>query len=218
MSKVKIPSILGKIGLIPVVTIDRAEDAPKLGDALLAGGLPCAEITFRTAAAEAAIRLMTIQSPEILIGAGTVLTITQAEKAVTAGAKFIVSPGFDAEVVDWCLGNDVPVIPGVVTPTEINSAVKNGLQILKYFPAEAAGGVNMLKAIAGPYTNVKFIPTGGISAENLADYLRLPLVYACGGSWLVKKTLINAGEFKIITELAREARAIVNHVRKVAEL
>ncbi len=206
---------LGNIGLVPVVAIERAVDAPKLGQALLAGNLPCAEITFRTDAAAEAIQLMTTECPEMLVGAGTVMTITQAEQAVAAGAKFIVSPGFDANVVDWCLQNKVSVTPGVVTPTEINMALNKGLQILKFFPAEAAGGIRMLKSIAGPYPNVKFIPTGGINANNLAHYLRLPLVHACGGSWMVKKTLISAGQFETITALARQAWAIVKQVREV---
>ncbi len=205
---------LGNIGLVPVVAIERAQDAPKLGQALLEGNLPCAEITFRTHAAAEAIQLMSAECPGVLVGAGTVMTIAQAEQAVAAGAKFIVSPGFDAAVVDWCLQNEVPVTPGVLTPTEINMALNKGLRILKFFPAEAAGGIRMLKSIAGPYTNVKFIPTGGINAHNLADYLRLPLVHACGGSWVVKKTLISDGQFETITALARQARAVVNKVRE----
>ncbi len=148
------------------------------------------------------------------MGDGTVLTIEQAETAVANGAKFIVTPGFDAAVVDWCIANEVPITPGVMTPTEINMALNKGLRVLKFFPAEAAGGLKTLKAIGGPYSDVKFIPTGGISPDNLRDYLSLPSVLACGGSWLVKKTLIANGEFETITRLAQEAVAIVNEVRK----
>ena len=209
---------LGQIGLVPVVAIDQAEAAPKLGQALLAGGLPCAEITFRTAAAAEAIRLMSRECPEVLVGAGTVLTVEQAEQAVSAGAKFIVSPGFDAEVVDWCLANSVPITPGVATPTEVGQALKKGLRLLKFFPAEAIGGVKTLKAIAAPFGGVKFIPTGGIDAGNVASYLSLPMVHACGGSWMVKKQLISGGEFETITALSREAMALVRQVRGKRDL
>ena len=204
---------LGILGLVPVVAIDRAADAPKLGRALLAGGLPCAEITFRTAAAADAIRLMAAECPDVLVGAGTVLTVEQAGQAVAAGAKFIVSPGFDPDVVDWCLAHKVPITPGVATPTEVGLALKKGVTVQKFFPAEAIGGVKALKAIAAPYGGVKFIPTGGISANNLGDYLSLPMVHACGGSWMVKKQLISAGEFDKITDLAAEAMAVVREIR-----
>jgi 2-dehydro-3-deoxyphosphogluconate aldolase/(4S)-4-hydroxy-2-oxoglutarate aldolase len=203
---------LGKIGIIPVVAIDDADTAVPLGQALLDGGLPCAEITFRTAAAAAAIRKMSAAYPDILVGAGTVLTVEQAQQAKAAGAKFIVTPGFDAAVVDWCLANEIPITPGVMTPTDINQALAKGLSVLKFFPAEAAGGVKALKAIGGPYVGVKFIPTGGINANNLADYLRLPMVHACGGSFMVKKQLIADGQFDKITELAAEAVAIVSQL------
>jgi 2-dehydro-3-deoxyphosphogluconate aldolase/(4S)-4-hydroxy-2-oxoglutarate aldolase len=204
---------LGLLGVVPVVAIERSEDAVELGRALLAGGLPCAEITFRTAAAEEAIRRISSNLPEIIVGAGTVLSVDQAKRAISAGAQFIVSPGFNHKVVDWCLQNEIPVTPGVVTPTEIDMALDRGLKILKFFPAEAMGGIATLKAIAAPYGGVKFIPTGGINPKNLADYLSLPAVHACGGSWLVKSTLISAGEFVEITRLAEEAQAIVRQVR-----
>lgn len=203
---------IGNFGLVPVVVMDDADDAPALGQALLAGGLPCAEITFRTTAAADAIRLLTAECPKMLVGAGTVLTVAQAETAVAAGARFIVTPGFDALVVDWCLAHEVPVIPGVMTPTEINMALNKGLNLLKFFPAEAAGGVKALQAIGGPYRDVKFMPTGGITAVNLPDYLRLPLVHACGGSWMVAPTLINGGQFDQITRLTAEAVAIVRQI------
>jgi 2-dehydro-3-deoxyphosphogluconate aldolase/(4S)-4-hydroxy-2-oxoglutarate aldolase len=204
---------LGHLGVVPVVKIDQADEAVPLGNALIAGGLPCAEITFRTAAAEEAIRRIASELPQVVIGAGTVLSVEQAEKAVAAGARYIVSPGFDPKVVDWCLTHDVAVTPGVATPTEINMALDKGLNILKFFPAEALGGLKTLKALAAPYVGVKFIPTGGINPKNLADYLSLPAVHACGGSWLVKSTLISAGEFTEITRMAEEALTIVHQVR-----
>ncbi|NDJ78772.1 MAG: bifunctional 4-hydroxy-2-oxoglutarate aldolase/2-dehydro-3-deoxy-phosphogluconate aldolase [Chloroflexi bacterium] len=204
---------LGRFGLIPVVAIDDANDAARLGEALLAGGLPCAEITFRTAAAAEAMHAISTAYPEMLLGAGTVLTIEQAQRAVEAGARFIVAPGFDVRVVDWCLEHEVPVTPGVVTPTEISAALAKGLHVLKFFPAEAMGGIPTLKAVSGPFGGVKFIPTGGINAANLADYLRLPVVHACGGSWIVKKQLIADGAFDTITQLVQAALAIVRAAR-----
>ncbi len=204
---------IGAFGLVPVVAIERAEDALKLGNALVEGGLPCAEITFRTAAAEAVIRELTTHLPQMLVGAGTVLSVEQAERAVAAGARFIVTPGFDPAVVDWCLANQVPVTPGVLTPTEINLALAKRLTILKFFPAEAMGGIKVLKAIGAPYSMVKFIPTGGISEYNLADYLSLPMVFACGGSWLVERKLINEGKFAEITRLTQAAVKIVCSIR-----
>jgi 2-dehydro-3-deoxyphosphogluconate aldolase/(4S)-4-hydroxy-2-oxoglutarate aldolase len=204
---------LGRLGLVPVVKIERAEDAVDLGRALLDGGLPCAEITFRTDAAEEAIRHISSSLPEIILGAGTVRSVDQADRAVSAGAKFIVSPGFNQKVVDWCLDNGVAVTPGVATPTEIDMATEVGLNVLKFFPAEAFGGIKTLKAISAPYGDVKFIPTGGISRDNLADYLALPSVHCCGGSWLVKGDLIAAGKFDEITRLAQEAVAVVSQIR-----
>ena len=204
---------LGQIKIIPVVAIENAQSAEPLGQALLEGDLPCAEITFRTAAAAEAIAQMSAAYPEILIGAGTVLTVGQANLAKEAGAKFIVTPGFDSKVVDWCQVNDMPITPGVMTPTDINQAIVKGLNILKFFPAEVAGGVKALKAIGGPYVGLKFIPTGGINADNLADYLSLPMVHACGGSFMVKKQLIADGQFDTITQLAQTAVNIVKSVR-----
>jgi 2-dehydro-3-deoxyphosphogluconate aldolase/(4S)-4-hydroxy-2-oxoglutarate aldolase len=204
---------LGDLGLVPVVAIERAEDAVELGRALLAGGLPCAEITFRTAAAEQAIRNIASSLPEITLGAGSVLTADQAARAVSAGARFIVSPGFNQKVVGWCLDEGVPVTPGVATPTEIEMALERGLEILKFFPAEAMGGIGALKAIAAPYVGVKFMPTGGVNLDNLAGYLALPSVHCCGGSWLVKADLISGGKFDEITRLTQEAMSIVRRVR-----
>lgn len=204
---------IGEMGLVPVVAIEDADNAPALGQALVAGGLPCAEITFRTAAAADAIRLLTAECPDVLVGAGTVLTVAQAETAVAAGARFIVTPGFDGAVVDWCLAHEIPIMPGVMTPTEINMALNNGLEVMKFFPTEAAGGVKALQAIGGPYRGVKFVPTGGITAVNLPDYLRLPMVHACGGSWMVAAALINSGQFDQITRLTAEAVTIVSQMR-----
>lgn len=203
---------LGKIKIIPVIALDDAETAVPLGKALLDGGLPCAEITFRTAAAAAAIHKMRSAYPEMLVGAGTVLTVEQAAQAKDAGASFIVTPGFDAQVVDWCQANDMPITPGVITPTDINQALAKGLNVLKFFPAEAAGGVKLLKAIGAPYVGIKFIPTGGINENNLADYLRLPMVHACGGSFMVKKPWLAAGEFDKVREAAAQAVAIVKQI------
>jgi len=204
---------LGRLGVVPVVKIERSKDAVELGRALLAGGLPCAEITFRTAAAEEAILRISSNLPEIIVGAGTVLSADQADRAVSAGARFIVSPGFNPKVVDWCLEHEVPVIPGVATPTEIEMALEKGLEILKFFPAEALGGIAMLKAIAAPYGGVRFMPTGGINQDNLADYLAQPSVHCCGGSWLVRANLISAGRFDEITQLTRDAMSVVRRVR-----
>ena len=211
----KILAQLGHIGIIPVVAIDDPKQAVPLTQALLAGGLPCAEFTFRTAAAAEAIQAASQAFPDVLIGAGTVLSVSQAQQVVAAGAKYILAPGFDTGVVDYCLAHQIPVLPGVMTPTDITHAVAKGLTVLKFFPAEAAGGAVALKSISDPFVGIKFAPTGGINAQNLADYLRLPMVVACGGSWLVKKSLINAGDFATITRLAQEAVAIVQGVRRV---
>ncbi len=204
---------LGEFGVVPVIALRQVDDAIKLGQALLSGGLPCAEITFRTDAAEEAIRSIVSELPEIVVGAGTVLSVDQAEKAVAAGAQFIVSPGYDQKIVSWCLDQDIFIAPGVATPTEINMALDHGLRILKFFPAEPLGGVKTLKAISAPYGNVKFIPTGGVNAKNLADYLSLPSVHTCGGSWIVERKLIDEGKFDEITRRVKEALKIVEQVR-----
>ncbi len=209
----KIIEKISAMGVIPVVAIENASDAGGLGDALIEGGLPCAEITFRTAAAASAIRTLCNSHPEILVGAGTVLTKSDAETAVDAGASFVVTPGFDGDLVDWCLDQSIPVIPGVMTPTDINAAINRKLNILKFFPAEAAGGVKTLKAISGPYGSIKFVPTGGITLGNLEAYLSLPNVVACGGSWLVQKDQISSGEFDTIESLVREAVQLVERIR-----
>ena len=168
-----------KLGVVPVVVLEDAKDAVPLATALVEGGLPCAEVTFRTEAAEESIRLMTEQFPEMLVGAGTVLTVEQVDAAVRAGAKFIVSPGFDAEIVDYCLKNEIPVFPGCISPSEVAQAVKRGLKVVKFFPAEPAGGISMIKAMAAPYTGLKFMPTGGINAKNLGEYLSCDKIFCC---------------------------------------
>ena len=203
-----------KLGVVPVVVLEDAKDAVPLATALVEGGLPCAEVTFRTEAAEESIRLMTEQFPEMLVGAGTVLTVEQVDAAVRAGAKFIVSPGFDAEIVDYCLKNEIPVFPGCISPSEVAQAVKRGLKVVKFFPAEPAGGISMIKAMAAPYTGLKFMPTGGINAKNLGEYLSCDKIVCCGGSWMVKGELVKNGEFNKIRQLTEEARRLVDSIRK----
>lgn len=200
-------------GVVPVVVLEDAKDAKPLAEALVEGGLPVAEVTFRTAAAEESIRIMAEAYPDMLVGAGTVLSVEQAQRAVNAGAKFIVSPGFDEEVVDWCLANNVPVYPGIITPSEATKAVKRGLKIVKFFPAEQFGGVATIKALAAPFTTLKFMPTGGINAKNIRDYLTNNKIIACGGSWMVKGDLVKAGDFAKIKELVTEAVELVKEIR-----
>lgn len=200
-------------GVVPVVVLNNKNDALPLAEALVEGGLPCAEVTFRTEAAEESIKIMSEAYPEMLVGAGTVLTIEQVKRAVKAGAKFIVSPGFDPEIVDYCIENDIPVFPGCITPSEVAQAVRRGLKVVKFFPAEQFGGVSTIKAMAAPYTMVKFMPTGGVNANNLKDYLACDKIICCGGSWMVKGNLIEAGEFDKIKELTKEAVELVHSIR-----
>jgi 2-dehydro-3-deoxyphosphogluconate aldolase/(4S)-4-hydroxy-2-oxoglutarate aldolase len=202
---------LGQLKLIPVVVIEDAASAAPLGQALLDGGLPCAEVTFRTAAAPDAITALS-KLDGLLLGAGTVLTVDQAKQAVDCGAKFIVTPGFNPKVVGYCVENDIPITPGVCTPTQIEAALDFGLNVVKFFPAEAFGGLKTLKAISGPYPMMKFIPTGGISAANIGSYLAFEKVLACGGSWIVKKDLIAAGNFTEITNLTQQALSVIAEV------
>lgn len=194
-----------KLGIIPVVKIDSAKDAVPLAKALCEGGLPVAEVTFRTAAAKEAIAAMTKAYPDMLVGAGTVLTTQQVDDAVAAGSKFIVSPGLNPKVVRYCQEIGIPVTPGVTSPTEIEQALELGLGVVKFFPAEASGGLAKIKAMSAPYGNVMFMPTGGIHAQNLVEYLDFPKVLACGGSWMVSSDMINRGDFEGITRLTREA-------------
>ncbi len=201
-----------EMGIVPVVVIEDAKQALPLAEALCAGGLPCAEVTFRTAAAREAIREMK-KKENMLVGAGTVLSPEQVDEAVDAGAEFIVSPGFNRKVVRHCQEKGIPVIPGVCTPTEVEMALEEGIEVVKFFPAEAAGGIAMIKAMSAPYGSVRFMPTGGITTENLADYLSYNKVIACGGSFMVSKKLINEDQFGKIEELTREAVSLCRKIR-----
>ena len=202
-----------KIGIVPVVVLNDAKDAEPLAKALCNGGLTCAEVTFRTDAAEESIRIMSEKYPEMLIGAGTVLTTEQVDRAVAAGAKFIVSPGLNPKIVKYCVEKNIPITPGICTPSEAEQAIENGLEVVKFFPAEPAGGLKMIKAMAAPYTGLKFMPTGGINATNVKEYLAYDKILACGGSWMVKGSLVEAGEFDKIEAMTKEAVEIVKEVR-----
>ena len=204
---------LGDLGIVPVVEVPAVDRAVPLGRARLAAGRPCAEITFRTAAAADAIRALRDACPDLLVGAGTILTTEQADAAIAAGASFLVAPGFNPRVVEHAGARDVPIVPGVCTPSEIEGALGLRVEVMKFFPAEVAGGVAFLKAIAPVYPTVRFVPTGGIGPSNLADYLALPNVLACGGSWMVKKDLIAAGDFAAIERLAAEAVRLARSIR-----
>ncbi len=193
--------------VVPVVVIDDAKDAIPTANALLAGGVDVMEITFRTAAAPDAIKAVAQACPDMLVGAGTVLNLDQCKLAVEKGAKFIVSPGFDAEVVAWCVENGIAVCPGCVTPTEIMAAIKLGLNVVKFFPANVYGGLNAMKNLSAPFGGVKFLPTGGVNTANIKEYYSAPFIHAVGGSWVCPKADISAGNFEKITELCREARA-----------
>jgi 2-dehydro-3-deoxyphosphogluconate aldolase/(4S)-4-hydroxy-2-oxoglutarate aldolase len=203
--------------MVPVIVIDDAQNAEPLAAALIEGGLPCAEVTFRTPGAADALRRIARAYPDMLVGAGTVLTTEQAARARDAGAKFIVAPGFNPAVVDWCLENDVPVYPGVCTPTEIEMALAKGLTTVKFFPAEPIGGLSYLKAIAAPYGMIEFIPTGGITGNNIADYLGFRNVAACGGSWMAPAAWIAAGEFERVRDETQRAVRIVEALEGVGK-
>jgi len=194
-----------KLGIIPVVVLNDVAEAVPVAKALCEGGLPVAEVTFRTDAAEASIREMTGNFPEILVGAGTVLTTEQVDRAVNAGAKFIVSPGFNPKVVAYCIEKNIPIVPGCNNPSVMEQALEMGLDVVKFFPAEQSGGIKAIKAMAAPYVNLKFMPTGGINAKNINDYLAFNRVLACGGSWMVAGDLVKNKEFDKIRELTREA-------------
>ena len=193
------------MGVIPVIVINDVKDALPLGRALSEGGMPCAEVTFRTACAKEAIAVMARELPEMLIGAGTVLTTEQVDQALEAGAKFIVSPGLNPAVVKHCQTRGVPIIPGIATPSEVEQALSLGLEVVKFFPAEQSGGIDKIKAMSAPYPNVRFMPTGGVNAKNINQYLALPCVLACGGSWMAPADKIAAGDWEGITALARQA-------------
>lgn len=200
---------IGEIRLVPVVKIEDSRNAVRLGQALKEGNLPIAEITYRTEAAEEAIRILTAELPEILVGAGTVLTLDQVKSAVGAGARFIVAPGYNPKVVDYCIEHNIIIIPGVNNPSQIERALENRLKVVKFFPAEASGGLPFLKAVAAPYSGIQFLPTGGINLQNIMSYLSFSRVIACGGSWMVKSDLISRGNFQEIERLSQEAAAAI---------
>ena len=204
---------LGQYGIVPVVVLNDSKDAEPLADALCEGGLACAEVTFRTEAAAESIKIMSKKHPEMLVGAGTVLTVEQVDEAVAAGAKFIVSPGLNPEIVKYCLDKNIAITPGVVTPSEMEQAIELGLNIVKFFPAEPSGGLSMIKAVSAPYTMLKFMPTGGINPGNVKEYLKSDKIFAFGGSWMVKGDLVDAGDFDKIKELTKEAADIVKEIR-----
>lgn len=204
---------LADAGLVPVITIDRADDAAPLAAALIEGGITYAEITFRTPAAAEAIQRIRSEAPEMTVGAGTVLTLEQADQALSSGAQYLVSPAFDAAIVEWCEEHSMPLLPGVATPSEVNAAWQRGLKTLKLFPAEPLGGVALLQALGGPFPEVQFVPTGGITRGNLADYARQPNVVACGGSWIASREAISGRRFDQIITAAREACTILRRAR-----
>ena len=197
---------LAQAGVVPVVVLEDAKDAIPVAKAMLAGGVDVMEITFRTAVAADSIKAVAESCPEMLVGAGTVLNLTQCKLAVEMGAKFIVSPGFDAEVVDWCIANNIPVTPGCVTPTEITAAVNRGLKVIKFFPANVYGGLNAMKNLSAPFVGIKFLPTGGVNAANIKEYIDAPFIHAVGGSWVCPKDAVKAGDWDKITALCTEAR------------
>ena len=199
-------SRLSRAGVVPVVVIDDAKDAVPTANAMVAGGVDVMEITFRTAAAPEAIKAVAQTCPDMLVGAGTILNLEQCKLAVEMGAKFIVSPGFDANVVGWCIENGIAVTPGCVTPTEITAAVNMGLKVVKFFPANVYGGLNAMKNLSAPFVGVKFMPTGGVNADNIREYITAPFIHAVGGSWVCPKADIAAGNFEKITALCLQAR------------
>ena len=211
--KMKVLDKIEKCGVIPVVVIEDASKAKKLGQAVSDGGLDCVEVTFRTEKAAEALEIIKDAFPHMTVGAGTVLTIEQVQRAINAGAEFIVSPGSNLKVIQYCIENDILIIPGVVTPSEIEKNLELGIETMKFFPAEAAGGVKMIQALSAPYGNVRFMPTGGISVSNVEKYLGLSSVLACGGSWMVKKELLETENYREITKLSKEAAEKVRAVR-----
>ena len=204
---------IGQMGIVRVVVLNDVKNAVCLAQSLINGGLPCAEVTFRTEAAQQSIAEISKHFPQMFVGAGTVLTTEQVDRAVDAGAKFIVSPGFNPKVVEYCIKKGYPVTPGIMTPTELEMALEFGLDVVKFFPAENAGGLKMIKAMAAPYTKMKFMPTGGINPQNVREYLQCDKILACGGSWMVKGDLINSGNFAEIEKLTKEASQIVKEIR-----
>jgi len=209
-----ISQAISNTGVVPVIKLNHPErDAAPLAKALCAGGVPVAEVTFRAAGAAAAIRLMSEACPDMLVGAGTVLTTAQVDEAQAAGAKFIVTPGLDPDLVRYCQSKDLPIYPGCTTPTDYHTAYKLGLEVLKFFPAEQSGGLAKIKAMSAPFPMFQIMPTGGISLKNLAEYLKAPMICACGGSYMVTASLIDGNQWEEITELCRKSVEIVKEVR-----
>ena len=208
-----VEQVLRETGVIPVIKLNDASQAVPLGQALLEGGIPAAEVTFRTPAAAQSIEKIASALPDMFVCAGTVLSVEQAKLAVDCGAKAVISPGTNRDVVEWCVKNNVPVYPGCATPSEVEAAMGMGLTTVKLFPAEVVGGVKMLQALYGPYRGVKFMPTGGISPSNVKEYLSQPNVIACGGSWLCPAGDVNEGNWAAITQRAQECMALVREVR-----
>jgi len=206
---------IGRLGVIPVVTLDDASQAMPVCQALLAGGLSVVEITFRTSAAAEAIAIVSREIPEMLVGAGTILTTDQAKQAFDSGATFMVSPGFNPRVVQFCIENKTPVTPGCSNPTDLTMAVEYGLDVVKFFPAESLGGLKMLKALAAPFRMLQFIPTGGIDPVNLREYLGFDRVLACGGTWIVKPDLVRSGDYGLITSVSRTSVEVVREFREL---
>jgi 2-dehydro-3-deoxyphosphogluconate aldolase/(4S)-4-hydroxy-2-oxoglutarate aldolase len=212
----KVSERIHNTGLVPVVVIDDASRAVDTSYALMKGGVDVMEITMRTEAGMEAIRLVSEENPEMLVGAGTVLTMEQCKKAIENGAKFIVSPGYDPEIVDYCIENDILICPGCVTPTEITAAIKKGIKVLKFFPANIYGGLKAMKALAGPFQGIKFIPTGGVGLNNLSEFIH-PTIFAVGGGWLCSREAINNGDFDAITEACSKSVDILLGLKNEAE-
>lgn len=206
---------IAAIGCVPVIKLTNPErDAAPLSDALCAGGVPIAEVTFRATGADKAIKIMAERHPEMLVGAGTVLTTEQVDATIAAGGKFVVTPGLDVEIVKYCQEKGIPCYPGCTTPTDYHAAYKLGLEVLKFFPAEQSGGLAKIKAMAAPFSMFKIMPTGGVNMKNLGEYLSCPVIAACGGTYMCPDKLINEGKWDEIIDLCRKSRAIVEEVRK----
>lgn len=209
-----IPEKIHSLKIIPVITIDDAEDAAPLGQALCAGGLPAAEITFRTTAAEESIKIVAKEYPQMLVGAGSLTSVEQAKRALDAGATFLVTAGFNRKITEYALERNVPIYPGVCTPTELMLLLEYNLSVAKFFPAAQFGGLNTIKALSAPFPQMQFMPTGGINPGNVLDYLSFEKIIACGGSWMVKPELISSGQFEEIASLTRQATTLVNSLKK----